>query len=154
MDISSLTRAIILITGGKYVMIPYRGIGDRDIMSGAKLMPVYTGGSYIIVSPDLISQDSIPTSDYNTLDEERITETSTERGKKASREEQVVNLVTAFMPNVEHILLKGELDLIKERSAELGAIGAHLDSMEEQLAKLNRTLDEAFEKFDSIKARF
>ena len=121
------------------------------------LMPArksYTGGTYHIISSDFISSDRIPTSDYIMSGEEKIKETSTESGKKISREELVVNLVTAIMPEVEEILQRGELDLIKERSAEIGAINAHLNSIDKHLVELNKSFDEAFERFDSIKARF
>lgn len=151
-------HAIILITGAEYVRISYHARGDRDTMSEAKLMPLsdsYTSGTYVIVSPDQLSPAHILTSDdENTSEEDHITETSTESSKKLSREELVVNLVTAIMPEVENILQRGELDLIKEKYVEIGAINAYLDSIDAHLTKLNRTFDEAFEKYDAIKARF
>lgn len=153
---SKVHRSTILITGGEYVRVLYHAKGDVDAMLDA-LMPAresYTGGTYHIISSDFISSDSIPTSDYTMSSEEKIMETSTESGKKISREELVVNLVTAIMPEVEEILQRGELNLIKERSAEIGAINAHLDSIDAHLAKLNRSFDEAFEKYDAIKGRF
>lgn len=160
-------QAIILITLGRYVRMHSR-IGDEDtIASEAKTIisgDSSTGGIYTRFSHDrgmMASDKEVLTSDSDKrvfqgqqLIERDLRETLTESDINVSREDLLTTLVTAIMPNVECILVEGQLDLIKERSAEIGAINARLDSMTKLLAKLEISLDEGFEKFDSIKSRF
>jgi hypothetical protein len=158
MAIRGLSWALILITGGKYAKVSCRVVGDETITSEAKeaiVLYSHTGGPYQIVSP----HREILTSGKDMYEErgfstKNIDKAYTKSGKSISLEEMVVDFVTMVIPEVEHIMTKRQLDIIKERSAEIGAINAHLDSIDVHLAKLNRTFDEAFEKYDAIKARF
>lgn len=127
-----------------------RGGGGTNLKSKVVLAD---GGTWFVMPPDLWSPDKTKLTSQDTTSDEGIKETSTE-GDRRSREEFVVDLVTEFMPGVECILLEGQLDKIKERSAEIGAINARLDVIETHINKMNITLDNAFEKFDAIKSRF
>jgi len=112
----------------------------------------YTGGEYHTIGPKF----GRLTSDKEGSEERRrITSdlgTSAEGNKKISLEE-LADLVITYVPNIE-LLTREEINTIKNESAETGAIIAHLDSMNELLIKLDKTLDDAFEKFDSIKTKF
>ena len=115
----------------------------------------YTGGIYKKVShPHEILTSENNMSEEHEFSTKNLDRTPTESGKSISIEEMVVDFVTMVIPDVEYILTKRQLDLIKERSTEIGAINAHLDSIDAHLAKLNKTFDVAFEKYDAIKARF
>ena len=107
-----------------------------------------------MVPPDFESLGYMKLTSQDTTSEEGISEISTESDKRRSSEELVVDLVMTIMPSIECILLEGQLDQIKERSSEIGAINARIESIEEHIAILDSTLDRAFEKFDSIKSRF
>lgn len=161
---SSVGRATILITSWSYTRLAcLRGGGS--IMSGAKVAQIvdsYTAGSYSILTPareDLTSDQKAPI-EYQLDGTDELKKSlnlgriSTESGKRVCLEETLVNLVTAIMPDVECILVEGQLDLIKKRSEEIGAINAHLDTINMLLANIDETLEGQFKKFDSMKARF
>ena len=149
------SRATILITGGGYVGVLYHVKRDMDTMLET-LMPAresYTGGTYRIVSSDFISGDRIPNSDYTMSGEEKIKETSTESGQKISLEEIVVDFVMTIMPEIEYILTKKQLDSIKDSSKKIGAINAYIDSIGENVGKLNKSLDMQLENLEMIQSR-
>jgi len=157
MVIRRLSRAIILITWGKYARASYHVMGDEIITAKVKeaiLCYSLTTGMYETISPyhEILTSDGdiSEESKFNT----RIWGRASTSGKGASLEEMVVDLVSMIRPDVEYILTKRQIDLIVERSVEIGAISAHLTSMHALINKLDRNLDEQFEKFDSIKARF
>ena len=151
-------RATILITGNGYVKVPCWVMEDEIITSDAKesiVLGSFTGGTYKMVSyPQKIPTSENDMSEEHEFSTKNIDRISTESSKSISIEEMVVDFVTMVIPDVQYILTKRQLELIKERSAEIGAISAHLDSIDAHLAKLNKTFDVAFEKYDAIKARF
>lgn len=161
---SSARQATILITGCRYTKLSHIK-GDNGSMSDTKseqLVDSYTVGSYSTLSPmqEVLTSDQKSPSDFQPGSEEELKyflnleRISTESGKKTCLEETVVNLVTAIMPDVECILVDGQLDLIKKRSEEIGAINAHLDIINMLLANIDETLDVQLKKLDSMKARF
>ncbi|MCX6674213.1 MAG: hypothetical protein NTY37_10600 [Methanothrix sp.] len=158
MAIRRLSRAIILITWGKYARASYHVIGDEIITTEVKeaiLCYSLTSGMYETISPyhEILTSDG-DISEESKFNTKILGRASTGSGKGVSLEEMVVDSVSMIRPDVEYILTKRQLDSIVERSVEIGAISAHLTSMHALINKLDRNLDEQFEKFDSIKARF
>jgi hypothetical protein len=55
--------------------------------------------------------------------------------------------------DIDMEITEEELEAIKERSYNLGAINASLDNIGIHLQRINYSLDEAFKKFDEFKKR-